>query len=395
MRQIVYKKNNMIIGIDGNEANLKNRVGVNQYAFELLKHLYILLKDRKDSNNPIEVIIFLKEKPIEEMPPQTKFWKYRNLPGKHFWILTKLTPYLIFNSKKINLFFAPSHYLPFLAPVPKVCSIMDLGYLEFSEQFKKYDFWQLKYWSAISIVVAKKIIAISEATKNDIVRHYPFASKKVFVTYPAYDDNRFKYDISENDVRHVKNKYHIVGDYLLFLSTLKPSKNVEGVIDAFNLIHITNDLKLNFNNLKLVISGKKGWFYEKIFEKVRKLNLEREVIFTDFVPEEDKPQLLKGAKVFISPSYWEGFGLHVLEAMACGIPCVVTRSGSLPEITQDTGVYVETGGESIAKGVLEILSLNKVEYKKLSLGVNKKAKLFSWEKCAEETLNILVNNYAN
>lgn len=250
----------MIIGIDGNEANIKRRVGVNEYAYQILYNLSKLQEEWKGRHS---LIVYLKEKPLKDMPEETANFKYKIIPGGAVWILTKLMPNLFFGSPKPDVFFTPSHYTVPFALMPRVCSIMDLGYLESSEQFTKVVFWQLKYWSAISIFVSKAVIAISNATKSDIVRHYPFSRGEVHVTYLGYDKNKFNNSISENDVRRVKNTYSIVTDYILFIGTLKPSKNIEGLIEAFKTVN------KKFPNIKLVIAGKKGWLYKSIFEKAK------------------------------------------------------------------------------------------------------------------------------
>jgi glycosyltransferase involved in cell wall biosynthesis len=367
----------MLIGVDGNEANVKNRVGVNVYTFELLSAMASLLQKEGLKHH---LIVYLKNPPLSDLPKPSKFLSYRVLPGGNLWILTRLMPDLFFNKVKPDIFFTPSHYVPPFAPTPRVCSIMDLGYLKSSEQFKKITFWQLKYWSAISILVSKAVIAISNSTKDDIVRHYPFAAHRVSVTPLAYDKNKFNLQISPDDVRRITNKYHIVGDYILFLSTLKPSKNIEGLIEAFSLI----------KGVKLVIAGKKGWLYESIFRKVKGLGLENKVIFTDFVPEEDKPGLIKGAKVFVLPSFWEGFGLDLLNAMAAGVAVVASNVGSIPEVVGDAGILVDPKSpDGIAKGLKKVLSMPENEYNKLVEKGLTRVKQFSWEKTARETLKIL------
>jgi len=373
----------MIIGIDGNEANIKNRVGVNQYGFEIL---WGIRKLQDEWKNKHKVIVFLKEKPLEDLPRESEYFKYKVLPGKGMWILRKLTPHLLFSKEKVDLFFSPSHYVPIFTTMPRVCSIMDLGFLNFSPQFKKLVLWQLKLWSAYSIIVSKSIIAISNSTKQDIVRHFPFASKKTHVTHLAYDANKYKVDISEIDVRRIKEKHTIVGDYILFLSTLKPSKNIESLVDAFHLI------KLKYPEMKLVIAGKKGWMYESIYKKVEKLGLEKNVIFTGFVDDEDKPALFKGAKVFVLPSYWEGFGLDVLNSIATGTPVVVSNAGSLPEVVGEAGVLINPNDiNTIYEGILKVLSMSDLEYNRVIKDGLAQAKKFSWEKTARETLKILEN----
>src|SRR3989344_8807151 len=133
----------MLIGINGNEANIKNRVGVNVYAFELLRNIAKLQDEWKSKH---KIVVYLKEKPLSDLPRESSFFKYKVIPGSHLWILTKLTPNLLFDREKPDVFFSPSHYIPPFLAIPQVCSIMDLGYLKFSEQFKFYDFWQLRLW---------------------------------------------------------------------------------------------------------------------------------------------------------------------------------------------------------------------------------------------------------
>jgi len=374
----------MIIGIDGNEANIEKRVGVNVYAFELLWSIWKL---RREWVKKHRLIVYLKNQPLADMPPEVEGYEYQVIPGGGLWILTKLVPRLMFGGReKPDVFFSPSHYVPLFAPMPKVCSIMDLGYLEFSGQFRKRDYWQLRLWSAISILLSKAVIAISHSTKRDIVRHYPSLSGKIFVTPLAYDKQKYNTRVFPEDVERVKRRYTIVGEYILFLGTLKPSKNIEGLLEAFGSV------REMFPGIKLVIAGKKGWLFEPVFEKTKKLGLEKDVVFTGYVSGKDKPLLIKGAKIFVLPSYWEGFGLDVLNAMACGIPVVVSDKGSLFEVAGDAGVYVDPNSpKSIADGIGKVLSMDNIEYNKQVAKGLKQVKKFSWEKTAGETLKIITN----
>lgn len=381
----------MIIGIDGNEANIDKKVGVNTYAFELLWNLWKLQDEWKNEH---KLIVFLKNEPRVDMPRETSSFKYEVIKGGGAWILTKLTPYLMRNKKAYDVFFSPSHYIPLFVSIPRYCSIMDLGYLKYTAQFQKMDFWQLKIWSAISIFISKGIFAISNSTKDDIVRHYPSAKGKIYVTPLAYDSLKFNLNIPEKDVRRVGSRYSIVSDYVLYLGTLKPSKNIEGLVSAFHSLKLqiprTNK---QINNLSLVIAGKKGWLYEPIFEKVKSLGLEEDVIFTDFVSEDDKPGLIAGAKVFVLPSFWEGFGLDALNAMAAGIPVVASNVGSLPEVVGKAGVLVDPNSiDSIAAGLREVLLAPEAKYNSMVEAGVAQAKKFSWEKTARETIKILTNS---
>jgi len=371
----------MLIGIDGNEANIEKRVGVNQYAFELLKNIHKLQEEWKNKH---KVIVYLSSSPQKDLPKENTQWKYKVIPGQKLWVITKMMPRLLFDKEKPDVFFTPSHYIPPLSTVPRVCTIHDLGYLKFSGQFKRFDFWQLKYWTAISLFVSKAIIAVSNSTKRDIVRHYPFVSNKIKVTQHGYDKARFNTHINNKDVRRVKNKYSIVGDYVLFISTLKPSKNIEGLLEAWKLV--LND----YPQHQLVIAGKKGWLYESIFKKVKKLKLEDKVVFTDYILEEEKPALIYGAKTFVLPSFWEGFGMDALTSMACGTPVVVSNIEALREVTGKAGVFVDPYKiKDIARGIKDVFSMDKNSYQDV---VNKgliQAKKFSWEDTARKTIKLL------
>jgi len=372
----------MLIGIDGNEANVDQRVGVHQYSYEILWGFYRLL-NKEDVRH--KFIIFLKNPPKKDLPKETENWQYEVLPGKGFWILSRLLPRLMFKQKP-DVLFAPSHYLPPLTGLPKVCTIHDLGYLEFSGQFKRHDFWQLKYWTAISIFISKYIISVSNSTKKDIVRHYPKASKKIIVTHHGYDKKRFNTEISENDVRRVKKLYKISSDYILFLGTLKPSKNIEGLLEAFDRLVKKNEIE----NTVLVIAGKKGWLFDSIFQKTKSLKSKNLIKFTGYIDEKDKPALIKGAKMFVLPSFWEGFGMDILKSLACGTPVVISDVASLPEVAGKAGTYIKPHNiSSIEKGIRKVLKLPQKEYNNLVDKGIQHVKDFSWEKAAKNTLKVI------
>jgi len=363
----------MIIGIDGNEANVAQRVGSNQYAYELLKAISAKRIGHR-------VVVYLRDQPLPDMPKPGDNWQYRVIKPRKFWTQFRLPLDLYLHKPRSDVFFTPGHYAPRWSPVPTVITVMDLGYLWFPEQFTKKDLYQLTTWTERSIKSASHIFAISESTKNDIIKAYKIDPEKITVTYPGYDEERFNTGVKDQESKRVKEKYNIKSDYVLFLSTLKPSKNIEGLLEAFK--HIISHV----SHITLVIAGKKGWLYETILQKVKDLGLERRVIFTDFVSDKDVPALMAGARVFVLPSFWEGFGIPVVEAMACGVPVVVSNAGSLPEVIGGAGIIVDPyDSEDIARGIKEALSdKNKLEQRGL-----KQVKKFSWEVCGQKTLDVL------
>ncbi len=369
----------MLIGIDGNEANVQNKVGVNKYAFELLWHIYKTQNVWKDE---FRFEIFLKNKQ-NGLPPESVYWKYRILPGRGMWIIKTLMPNLFFGKNRPDIFFTPSHYIPPLAPMPRICSIMDLGYLKFSEQFTRFDYWQLRLWSAWSIIVSKYIISISETTKKDIVRHYKFASKKIAVTPLGHDNTALINKSNLKNVRRTLSKYKIQNKYLLFISTLKPSKNIEGLLVAWSKV------EKDFPDTDLVIAGRKGWLYDPIFKKAKKLGITKRVIFTDFIPDKDKYTLISLAYGFILPSFWEGFGIDVVNAMAAGTPVIVSDRGSLPEVSGKASLVIDPyDTDDIADKIRTLLTMPKKKYNKLVIKGKSQANKFKWENTAAKTLEI-------
>ena len=382
----------MIIAIDGSEANKTMRVGSSEYAYQLINALYRMSLSDKDR---CKYIILLNSEKCDQLPDANDHWKYEVLPSSGLWMMKKIIPRLVFD-KNIDVFFSPTHYLPIITSIPQICTIHDLGYLMFSEQFRRYDFWQLKYWTAISVIISRYIIAVSDSTRNDIVRHYPFASDKVKTVYHGVDHQLFNKNVSQILVRHVKNKYKIRKNYILSIGTLKPSKNIEGIIKTFSDL-LKNNEEL-FDDYQLVIAGRKGWLYEKIFQYVSDEKLTDKVIFTDYVNTDEKRGLYKGAKLLISPSFWEGFGMHVLESMACGTPVVISKVGSLSEVAGKSGIYVDPESiENMSEGILKVVRLGNSEYNIISESCIKQAEGFTWKKTAEETYDIFkkVSKYEN
>ena len=173
--------------------------------------------------------------------------------------------------------------------------------------------------------------------------------------------------------------------YVLYVGTLQPRKNIVTLICAFNDYYKTHD------GLKLVIVGKKGWLYDEIFEEVNRLNLNSQVVFTDFIPDEDVIVLYKKAWVFVMPSLYEGFGIPILEAMAYGCPVISSQNSSLPEIGGEACLYFDPEDPNDLIEKLYQLAQSKEIYNKLIKTGKNRITLFSWERCAHETLELLKN----
>ncbi len=394
----------MVIGINGYEAvvprfgfdkktGLPNRVGSSEFVFQLLLNLY-----RIDNTNKYSV--FLPTPPSKDLPPERENWKYEVFRSKKLWTLLGLSKRLMREKGRLDVFFSPTHYLPLFTGAPPVIAILDVSYLYFPELFKKKDLNQLKFWGGYSIRKAKKIITISNSSKNDIIKAYGVPGDKVEVVYPGIKimDLRSKTE----DLRTIQKEYGIKGPYILFVGTLQPRKNIARLIEAFSRINtndyseskqINNDSdKLGQNirkNLNLVVVGKRGWQYEEILDAPKKYGVEASVKFLENVTDEELPSLYKNALCFVLPSLYEGFGLPILEAMQYGCPVLTSNVSSLPEAGGDAALYFNPEDtEDITKN-LKLITQNS----KLREGLVKKGyeqvKKFSWEKSAAKTLGVL------
>lgn len=363
------------IALVGYEANIANRVGSNQYAYELIKAIY-----RFDKKN--NYLVYLPSEPLPDMPPRRNNWHYRVVGPNRLWNFYALPLGLFRQQPKPEIVFNPGHYAPVYTSSKLVISIMDLGYLYYPKQFTLPIRTKLKLLTGFSIRRADHILAISEFTRNDIINTYRVKPDKVTATPLGFDRDKFYFPQSRRDIEAVKKKFGLKQNYLLFLGTFKPSKNIEGLLKAFK------DFSKQKPDYQLVLAGRKGWLYQKVFKQVKDLELGNRVVFTGFVKDKEIAPLIAGAAVFVLVSFWEGFGIPVLEAMAVGTPVVVSRAASLPEVVAEAGILVDPNStRDILKGINE--AINKRQ--ELSLRVIKQARQYSWEKCAQKTLAVLNN----
>lgn len=345
------------IGIDGNEANLSQRVGVGQYAYNIILQLSKL--DNKNNYH-----IYLKSPPMNDMPPESKRWHYHVFGPQKLWTKIALPFHLYFDGIKLDLFYSPTHYSPHLSPFPTVPTIHDLGYLSTQDQFTKKDLYQLTEWTKHSIFQAKHIMAVSQFTKNEINRIYNIDKNKISVAY-----NGITKPTIDTNSQSVLKKFNIAKPYFLYLGTLKPSKNIPFLIEAF----------AQTKGFQLVIAGKKGWLFNSIFETVQKFHLQKSVVFTDYISEAEKWILYREAVATVLPSLYEGFGIPAIESQLMGTPVICSNIPVFKEILGNTATYIDPYSvESLAKAI------NSQNKKTRKTYPNK----FTWEKSALSLIEV-------
>ena len=284
----------------------------------------------------------------------------------------------LFNSKSdITHFF--NYLIPRKIRSKTITTIYDMVYKLYPETMDKGNYNLLDKGLERSCKESDLIISISENSKAEIANYMNVPLSKICVVYPAVDFYDY-FPQPKEKVNNILKKYRITGDYILYLGTLEPRKNLMSLIKAFF------EVKERNKGLKLVLAGNKGWKYQEIFNLVSSLNLSKSVIFTGYVDEIDKPALYSGALIFIFPSYYEGFGMPPLEAMACGVPTIVSNSSSLPEVVGNSGLYINPNyHEDIASKINLLLQDESLRLHLIEEG-QKQAQNFSWIDSAKKTL---------
>ncbi len=299
-----------------------------------------------------------------------------------------------------TLFHATEHLLLPLRRVPTVLTVHDLIFRRYPQHHKPLNRWYLNATMPLFCRRADHIIAVSEQTKRDVMAAYGIPADKITVIYEAADP-RFRTQPAAR-VAEVRRRYGLPDRYLLFVGTIEPRKNLGRLLAAFERLHAAGLTDA------LVIVGKRGWLYDDFFARLEGSPAKQAVLFPGFVPDADLPAVYAGAQALAFPSEFEGFGLPVLEAMACGTPVVCSNTSSLPELTCVPGPtsppgplsHEERGSEASAALLIDPLDVDALTDAlrcvladpDLAAGLRARglaqAARFSWERAAQETLAV-------
>jgi glycosyltransferase involved in cell wall biosynthesis len=282
---------------------------------------------------------------------------------------------------KVDLLHQPCFSAPIFYRGKVVVTCNDLISIFFPENLPLASRLFYSKWEPYSYRRADHIIAISEHTKKDILALLKIPEEKITVI-PLAASKEFRPIKSPKKLRSVQKKYKTGSDYILHVSTIEPRKNLPFLVRAYALA-VREGI-----DTKLVITGKKGWYYDNLFKLVDELNLQDKVIFTGYVADVDMPALYSGAKAFVFPSQYEGFGLPPLEAMACGTPVISSNTSSMPEVIGNAGILISPKDERVwARNIINVLK-DKGLAKNMSGWGLRQAKKFSWAEAAEKTIEV-------
>ncbi len=369
----------MTIGIDIRVLARGVRTGVEEYTINLLSHL---LPREPKINYRFFYNAYQKAKlNYSWLSLANVELRDFRIPNRLFFISSRYLnqPKIDKLLKGVDVYFNPHFFIAPLSPrCKKIITFHDLSFVRYPYFFS----WRKRTWQRFLMNAqqeaqqADKIIAVSQSTKNDLIDLYGIASKKIKVIYSGVG-HQFK------PIKNIKNKYNLPDKFILYFGTIEPRKNLIGLIKAFELLR---DKQV----VKLVIAGAKGWLYQDIFQAAQESKYSQDVIFTGFIKEEDKPALYNLAKLFVYPSFFEGFGFPPLEAMACGLPTVVSHTSSLPEVVGQGALMVDPYNiDELAWAMETALTDNSLRKQLSQKGINQ-AKKFSWSKCAKETLKVII-----
>ncbi len=369
----------MKIAIHASELDQERIDGTRVYISQLLKHFHKL-------NSEDEFLIYHKGDFNSELaPPEAENYTIKKINPAPFWTQNKFSMQVFRDN--VDVLWMPLHDLPMVRRknMKTVVTAHDLAFKLFPETFTKKDLLKLNLLADYSFPNADKIIAISEATKNDLLKFYPkIKEENIQVIHHGFDASFWQKDLSDDEIEKVLKKFNVIENkYLIYVGAIQPRKNLKFLIKVFDRI------KKNYPELKLVLAGGNGWMWQDVYQAAEISKFSNDIIFTKNIPFAVMRILLRSAKLFVLPSLYEGFGIPVLEAMASGVPAVCANNSSLSEVGGEAVGFFETDSlDDCENEILKVLNNSDLQNEMILKGL-KRVGNFSWEKCAEETLGVL------
>ena len=367
----------MRVGLSAQLLSLSNTyrsAGIHQYILHLLCTLPVIASGW-------EFIAFIGDRRFR--PPSGLYVRYSRWPTTHPWgrILWEqgIQPWLI-RRERLDLLHALAYVTPIAAPCPTVVTVHDLSFVRYPEAFRPLNRLYLQAMTRCSVFQARRIITDSHSTRSDLVRLWGVPADRISVVPIGVADEYRPAPVAE--VERFRRQRSLPDRFVLYLGTLEPRKNVTAVVEAFaRWVQATRD-----RQVWLVVAGAKGWYYQSIFAHAQALGISDRVLFPGYVPAVELPAWYRAAEVFIYPSLYEGFGLPPLEAMACGTPVITSNTSSLPEVVGDAALLVDPYDvEAIAEALARLLEDKELRQRLREAGLAR-ARLFSWERTARETI---------
>lgn len=361
----------MRIGIDASRAFLKRRTGIEEYSYRVIEHLRGELSNENVTLYVQKKIVFTNgwfyfvRPTIDFDLPES--WHVKGLWAPRFWTQIRLSLEMIFFP--VDVLFVPAHTVPLFHPKRTIVTIHGLEY-EFSPE--SYGFLArlyMRYSIRYSVLMSRRVIAVSENTKRDLIRLYSVAEGKIRVIYEGFTRS----DVNQNPGPKSRTPY------FFFVGRLETRKNIIRLIEAFELFKEETGLPH-----ELVLAGKSGYGYEMIEQKIRTSKYKDTIRAVGYVSDAERWQLLAEAEAFLFPSLYEGFGLPIIDAQSIGVPVITSNISSLPEIAGDGAVFIDPFSSRALAEAMEEIAKNPVKRADIIDKATRNVVRFSWSECSKK-----------
>lgn len=398
----------MTIGIDASRSNEAEKRGTEWYAYHIIQHI----KRIDHKNKYVLYSIDRLQGGLEHLPPNFSSRVLRSITDI-LWTQFRLSLEMLI--KPPDILFVPAHTIPLIHPPKTVVTIHDLGFEHFPELYKKipigpknilirtllevgsrivtlgkYGNSELDYqrWSVrFGVRHASHIISISEFTKQDIIQRYGVDPQRITVIPHGFDAGDYR-PVGKDETPQDQDIQKL-RPYMLFVGSVELKKNISGLLEAYRQYREKPESKL-----KLVIAGKPGYGYDEFVRQAQSYpaDIRNDIHFAGWVPEKKAIELYRFANLFVFPSFFEGFGIPIIQAMACGVPVVCSNLTSLPEVAKNAAFLVDPRHHGdIAAAISKVAGNSRLRSSLIRKGL-RRAKDFSWEQSAKMTLAVLQKN---
>ncbi|MBU1131397.1 glycosyltransferase family 4 protein [Patescibacteria group bacterium] len=369
----------MVIGIDIRTFVISQLTGIGIYTWEILNHLF-------KENTGTQYKLFYNQGFGRQIKQVQEFKNYPNVSlHYHRWP----NKFLNFSLKYFkgpcldellggtDIFWFPNlNFWQVSHKSKTIITIHDLSFIRLPWAYSpKMRWWHKLIDLSEKLKSADKIIAVSANTKNDLIELYKLPQDKIEVIYSAVSA-----EPKANNLISIKQKYNLPNKFILFLGTLEPRKNVEGIIQAFK--------SLNQIDVDLVIAGGQGWLYKRIYQKANQSKLKNRIHFIGYIKPDDRFAFYKMAQALVWPSFYEGFGFPPLEAMSCGCPVITSANSSLPEVVGNAALLVDPYNiNEISLAINQILTSSQLRQNLINKGYEQ-VKKFDWQTSAKKMAEV-------
>ena len=381
----------MKIGIDASRAFLKKRTGIEEYSYQVIKHLRGPLADK-------EVILYLRKKfhlrSFRFLTPEIDFdlplsWRVRGIWAPRFWTQIGLSLEMLLY--RPDVLFVPAHVVPLIHPQHTVVTVHGLEYEFCPKSYSWWDRFYMRHSIKFSVRAASHVIAVSGNTKDDLTSLYGVPEEKMTVVHEGVfglneesNPENSSSEFQKSGTKTVLPMEH--SPYFLFIGRLEERKNLSGIIKAFELFKA----KTNSPH-KLVLVGKPGYGYEQIQTSIQESKFRESILESGYVTEPEKWIFLQNAVAFLFPSHYEGFGLPILEAQMVGTPVITSNTSSLPEVAGEGGILVGPNETKKIAKAMQLLATDDEKRADIIKKATKNVDRFSWMHCAREVAELLIN----